>query len=163
MYGFELAPGRTYVFPQECRVAFYSWEGRPLEVGLPRPSAQGAWPDSISVPPSNRKDCSRVCSEETTTTAYANLPPLLEQMRVRAHRSKRGAPLDPDNEASHYRVEPPRVLVVGPEKLWQESRVQDLDQLQGTHSLSFWTRVGMSLGYPIALHSCALRRGAYNS
>ena len=41
-------------------------------------------------------------------------PPLLEQMRVRAYRSKRGAAPNPDDEASHYGVEPPRVLVVVP-------------------------------------------------
>ena len=35
-------------------------------------------------------------SEETTMTAYANLHLLLEQMRVRAHRSKRGAAPNPD-------------------------------------------------------------------
>ena len=46
--------------------------------------------------------------------AYANLHLLPEQMRVRAHRSRRGAAPKPDEE-SHYGVEPPRVLVVGPE------------------------------------------------
>ena len=36
-------------------------------------------------------------------------------MRVRAHRSKRGAAPNPEDEASYYGVGPPRVLVVSPE------------------------------------------------
>jgi len=57
------------------------------------------------------KTATEYVSEETTMTAYANLHLLLEQMRVRAHRSKRGAAPNPDDEVSHYGVEPPRVLV----------------------------------------------------
>jgi polyribonucleotide 5'-hydroxyl-kinase len=56
------------------------------------------------------KTATEYVSEETTMSAYANLHLLLEQMRVRAHRGKRGAAPNPDDEA-----EPPRVLVVGPE------------------------------------------------
>lgn len=61
------------------------------------------------------KTATEYVSEETTMTAYANLHLLLEQMRVRAHRSNRGAAPNPDDEASHHGVGPPRVLVVGPE------------------------------------------------
>ena len=61
------------------------------------------------------KTATEYVSEETTMTAYANLHLLLEQMRVRAHRNNRGAASNPDDEASHIGVEPPRVLVVGPE------------------------------------------------
>ena len=61
------------------------------------------------------KTATEYVSEETTMTAYANLHLLLEQMRVRAHRGRRGAAPSPDDEASHYGLEPPRVLVVGPE------------------------------------------------
>jgi len=61
------------------------------------------------------KTATEYMSEETTMTAYANLHLLLEQMRIRAHRSKRSAAPHPDDEASHYRAEPSRALVMGPE------------------------------------------------
>lgn len=41
VYGSEMAPGRTYVFSQECRAAINSWEGCMLEMSPLRRSAQG--------------------------------------------------------------------------------------------------------------------------
>ena len=43
VYGSEMAPGRTYVFSQECRAAINSWEGCMLEMSLLRRSAQGSF------------------------------------------------------------------------------------------------------------------------
>lgn len=79
------------------------------------PFGPGHWPDSLVLLQATGKTATEYVSEETTMAAYANLHLLLEQMRVRAHRSRRGAAPNPDDEASHYGVEPPRVLVVGPE------------------------------------------------
>jgi hypothetical protein len=51
VYSSEMAPGRTYVFSQECRAAIYSWEGCTLEMSRLRPSVQGPSPDSTGAPP----------------------------------------------------------------------------------------------------------------
>jgi len=52
-------------------------------------------------------------SEETPMAAYANLHIAFEQMRVRALRTVHGSPVRDDDPAAS--VEPPRVLVLGPE------------------------------------------------
>ena len=95
------------------------------------------------------RDCpaTEYVSEETTVTEYANLHLLLEQMRVRAHRNNRGAASNSDHEASHIGVEPPRVLVVGPESSGKTPVCKILinyavrGPLQRTHSSSTWIRV----------------------
>jgi len=68
-----------YVFSQECRAAIYSWESV---------SAAGKGPGLTPqvLLQATGKTATEYMSEETTMTAYANLH-LLEQMRVRAHRS----------------------------------------------------------------------------
>ena len=113
------------------------------------------------------KTATEYVSEETTMTAYANLHLLLEQMRVRAHRSKRGAAPNPDDEASHYGVEPPRVLVVGPESSGKTTACKILTNYAVRGPTPAYPLIVnldpgdvWSLGYPVALHSCALRRGA---
>ena len=115
IYGYELAPGRTYVFSQECRAAIYNWEGCTLEMSRPRPSALGSWADSTSVPPSYRKNCNRVCVRRNHNDLLRQ-PPLTSRTNARKSPcSESGAAPNPDGEASHYGVEPPRVLVVAPE------------------------------------------------
>lgn len=52
-------------------------------------------------------------SEETPMAAYANLHIAFEQMRVRALRTLHGSPASDDDHDAN--VEPPRVLVLGPE------------------------------------------------
>lgn len=52
-------------------------------------------------------------SEETPMSAYANLHIALEQMRVRSLRKVHGSP--PQDDEPDTAVEPPRILILGPE------------------------------------------------
>jgi hypothetical protein len=84
VYGSEMAPGRTYVFSQECRAAIYSWEGCTLEMSRLRPSVQGPSPDSTGAPPSHRQDCDRVCVRRNHDDRLRQPPPT---PRTNAHKS----------------------------------------------------------------------------
>ncbi|KAF8637404.1 hypothetical protein AX17_002899 [Amanita inopinata Kibby_2008] len=93
IFGSELVEGKSYLFGSECKAAIYTWSGCKIEV-TGQPSTE-------------------YVSEETPMSAYANLHIALEQMRVRALRKLHGSP--PSDNESDTVVEPPRVLVLGPE------------------------------------------------
>ncbi|KIL69980.1 hypothetical protein M378DRAFT_118800 [Amanita muscaria Koide BX008] len=93
IFGFELVEGKWYLFGYECKAAVYTWQGCTIEVAG-QPSTE-------------------YVSEETSMSAYANLHIAFEQMRVRALRKLRGSP--PHSDEPGTPVEPPRVLVLGPE------------------------------------------------
>ncbi|KAJ7074180.1 hypothetical protein C8F01DRAFT_1242451 [Mycena amicta] len=92
VFGAELAANRPYLFGQECKAAIYTWEGCTIEMSHPS---------------------TEYVSEETPMVAYANVFTAFEQMRVRALRHLRGSPVPPSERDQP--IEPPRVLVVGPE------------------------------------------------
>lgn len=93
VFGAELAEGKPYIFGSECKAAIFSWKGCTIEV-TGHPSTE-------------------YVSEETPMAAYANLHIAFEQMRVRAQRTIHGSPIHDDDPAAS--VQPPRVLVLGPE------------------------------------------------
>ncbi|KAF8320602.1 uncharacterized protein EI90DRAFT_2606309 [Cantharellus anzutake] len=94
VFGAELAEGRPYVFWAECKACVFTWHGCKLEV-----TGQAS---------------TEYISEETSMAPILNLHLLLEQMRIRAHRSSNGTPSD-DDKKPEKSSNPPRVLVVGPE------------------------------------------------
>jgi len=93
IFGAELAEGKPYLFGSECKAAIFTWQGCTIEV-TGHPSTE-------------------YVSEETPMAAYANLHIAFEQMRVRALRTLHGSPASDDDHDAN--VEPPRVLVLGPE------------------------------------------------
>ncbi|KAF8633843.1 hypothetical protein AX15_001217 [Amanita polypyramis BW_CC] len=93
IFGFELVEGRSYLFGSECKAAVYTWQGCTIEV-IGQPSTE-------------------YVSEETPMSVYANLHVAFEQMRVRSLRKLHGSP--PQDGEPDTPVEPPRVLVLGPE------------------------------------------------
>ncbi|KAF8350494.1 Pre-mRNA cleavage complex II protein Clp1-domain-containing protein [Amanita rubescens] len=92
IFGFELVEGKSYIFGSECKAAVYTWQGCTIEMSQPS---------------------TEYVSEETPMSAYANLHIALEQMRVRSLRKVHGSP--PQDDEPDTAVEPPRVLILGPE------------------------------------------------
>ncbi|KAK2466722.1 hypothetical protein APHAL10511_000980 [Amanita phalloides] len=92
IFGFELVEGKSYLFGSECKAAVYTWRGCTIEMSQPS---------------------TEYVSEETPMTAYANMHIALEQMRVCCLRKVHGSP--PQTDEPDIPVEPPRVLVLGPE------------------------------------------------
>jgi polyribonucleotide 5'-hydroxyl-kinase len=110
VFGAELAEGKPYVFGAECKAAVFSWKGCTIEISgdfcLHR--AIIYFRKHVTGHPSTE-----YISEETPMAAYANLHIAFEQMRVRALRTVHGSPAHDDDPAAN--IEPPRVLVLGPE------------------------------------------------
>ncbi|PFH54130.1 hypothetical protein AMATHDRAFT_135700 [Amanita thiersii Skay4041] len=92
VFGSELVEGKPYIFGSECKAAVFTWQGCTIEM---------------------RHPSTEYVSEETPMSAYANLHIAFEQMRVRSLRKHRGSPAQ-DDEPNAV-IEPPRVLVMGPE------------------------------------------------
>ncbi|TBU35506.1 hypothetical protein BD311DRAFT_772602 [Dichomitus squalens] len=94
IFGAELAEGKAYIFGQECKAAVFTWQGCTIEMSHP----------SVEY-----------LSDETPMSIYANVHLALEQMRVRALAAVDGSPIPEDEGDDAIGIDPPRVLVLGPE------------------------------------------------